>query len=402
MLNINYNKTMKKNVNPVPKLRVDLGNLDDITSNTLRFFFTSNLCDYAVLSQTTEQANLIIIDYDRGYNKDFSQYLANNKKFAIVLHMASKEAENDDRMFWLVKPIQAILLKQNIQAIRECIIQQDPTKSPKVEDTVIEPAVDPTAKNTGIKNDEPRNENTHLHMAIHKESSAEKQNRYRAHKHVGSNKDIDPTNKEELNRIYLTPEKYLYHHLSRAISIAKDDADAEIKTLLGNIYYQSSSQKFFYTFETNKLKLMQGSPLFYDTTVTATTVDTELLVNKTGASAKRLIWESAILASKGRIPKGTNLKNEVNMYYWPNYSKIQLFRYVIQITAAWSRHKLSLIDTATQLDIPQRYVFTLYCAMHAINSATISNINPASLTLDNNKSQSIFTKILSHIFNKSV
>jgi len=80
---------------------------------------------------------------------------------------------------------------------------------------------------------------------------------------------------------------------------------------------------------------------------------------------------------------------------------LQIFRYAIQISAVWSRNKMSLIETAKQLKIPQRYVFTLYCAMRSLGYASIENHNnipePATTIIQTSNS-SLFTKILSHIF----
>ncbi|HHL31941.1 MAG TPA: hypothetical protein ENJ41_05085 [Oceanospirillales bacterium] len=394
---------MSKKIDLTPKLKVDLVNLDSITSNTLKFFFSSNLCSYAKLKQPNQKANLIIVDYERGYDNNFIKKLVQNNQYAVVLHMAAKEPEENPRLFWLIKPMQAIQLKQNILSIQQLLIQSNAIKPIITGQKNDQQRPAQTAKMSVIKNEKniAKKDSSHLYLAINRESSLEKQNRYKAHKHVGSNKDINPKNPHHLELIYLTPEKYLYHHLSKAIDSEGDQKDAIIETLLGNILYHNDSQKFFYTFETSNLKLIQGSPLFIDSTVTYTNLDRLSLSAKKGMNAKKLIWESAILASKGRISFGTSLDHSVDLQYWPNYPNLLVFRYVIQISAVWSRNKLSLIETAAQLGIPQRYVFTLYCAMQAIKSANVGHTNSNSQIIDESKKQSIFGKILSHIFSKS-
>ncbi len=87
------------------------------------------------------------------------------------------------------------------------------------------------------------------------------------------------------------------------------------------------------------------------------------------------------------------------MRCWPNFTKLLVFRYAVQITSAWSRNNLSLLATAKQLQIPQRYVFTLYNAMHSIGCVDTSK----EIKIDSKirgESQTVFSRILSHIFKK--
>ena len=394
---INNHNNKSNSVMTTSKLTVSLENLDDITRNTLKFFFSSNLCSKAELTRAGENSNLLIVDYERGLDKNLVKNLTENNQYAIVLHMASKEPEDDDRLTWLVKPIQALRLKQNIDTILDHIKASDMPKT-----VISKVQVEQKSQTNSDKSDmRPKSSNAHLYLAVNQETDTDKQNRYKAHKHVGGNKDIDPSNPDELKRIFLTPEKYLYHYLAKAVSLSNSNkSDIIIKTLFGNILFEDHSQKFFYGFDENKIKFMQGSPLFSESTLSLINIDSQLQRNKTvSMQAKEMIWKSAISASKGRVPTGTSMDKSIEMKYWPNFSKLKIFRYAVQITAAWSRNALSLIDTASQLKIPQRYVFTLYCAMHAIECAD-TGTSKGNNNINSSTDQSIFTKILSHIFSR--
>lgn len=257
--------------------------------------------------------------------------------------------------------------------------------------------------NSGSKKPEIKNTNgnSHLSMAMQDETDKDVLNRYKAHKHVGSNPDIDPNNSEQLEKIYHTPEKYLYFHLARAVKRANEKkSDIRIHTVFGSILFDYKTQLFHHAFTGTKLKYIKSSPLFNQTDCSFIEIKSEVLQSKKyNQNARKLIWDSAILASKGRVPRGTNLKQVIEMECWPNFTNLIIFRYVVQITSAWSRHSLSLVETAKQLEVPQRYVFTLYNAMQAIGCAKMSASKKQNFNLGK-KGRSVFSKILSHIFSK--
>lgn len=376
------------------KLQVNLGKLDSITRKSLIFFFNSDLCSFAELNHSSIDAEVIIFDYATGYDDSFLEKLAKNNQIGIVLHQSSGISNNNNRIIWQEKPLQVSFLKANldkafklVNKVKTDILDTKKTKTNSVSE--------PTQKSPNIAT------NKHLSLAISKENTNDIQNRYRAHKHVGSNKDIDPNSSICIDHIYLTPDKYLFHYLSESIKSAQTNkSDIRIKTFLGNIDYDYKSKIFYYGFKNNKLKYMQSNPLFDDTKLSFIIIRDQTKTNDfKHTNPKGLIWESAILASKGRLPRGTKLQNIVKMVDWPNFSKLTVFRHSIQISATWSRNSLSIIDSAKQLRIPQRYVFTLYCAMQAINCASIDNYSTSN-KIETTKSRNLFTKILSHIFNK--
>ncbi len=424
------------------KLQINLKNLDDITQNTLNFFFSSNLCSFAEINLFDNEANLLIVDFNRGINEAFLKELTQKEQVALVLYFKDDEPFDNSRLMWLKKPIQVMELKKKIKqaherskegriqpfAQKERVQIKKQTPADIVSLVNIEDKIEPPKKpNTSsvqqlkspeeikkefmqavnnkhikIEKKKKSNKNSHLFHAIHEETEKEIKNRYRAHKHVGSNPDVDLDDLDNLDKVYFEPEKYLYFHLLKATKAAhKQKQDMIIKTVSGNIYYHYKKHEFIHDFDSTKLRYMRSNTVFKPTKILPLEKKSQIILHHPLiVKHDEMIWQSALLASRGYLPAGTDVHKPVHLRYWPNYSKLQLFRYIIQITAAWSRHRISLADTAKKLKIPQRYVFTLYTAMFALECANISSDKSSFSGFDKGKSQSIFSKILTRMFGK--
>ncbi len=398
------------NIQHNSKLKISLNNLDDITQNTLKFFFKSNLCEKAELNIKDDNANVLIIDLDRQYNKEIIPNLKKNNQFVIFLHNEMNTPLSEENTYNVTKPVQIKYLKQQISFIAQRI--NDAKKSnddsgDATKNNFAAPANDgqskPSSQSLGLINNKSHTqnfENNHLNMALKNSTDSSTLNQYKAHKHVGSNRDINPDNPEELNKIYHNPKKYLYHHLVQAVKLGKDNkSNVLIKTLFGNLFFDYKSQVLFHSFDNAKMRYFKSSPLFIETKVVKASLFKMAKKDYSiSQDAESLIWQSAISASKGRLPLGTSLTQAIEMNCWPNFSRLLVFRYVIQIAAAWSTHHMSLLDTASQLKIPQRYIFTLYNAMLAIGCVKIDNVIQGTGKINRKKMKKVFSKILSHIF----
>jgi signal recognition particle receptor subunit beta len=88
-----------------------------------------------------------------------------------------------------------------------------------------------------------------------------------------------------------------------------------------------------------------------------------------GAVTRRLdsfIWELALCTARGRVPTGTDLTAPMFLRHWPNLTRLQLTPHALRIAALWSAQPHSLLDTAKNLRIPQRFVFSFYSALDAL------------------------------------
>lgn len=393
------------------KLQISLNNLDDITNNTLKFFFKSNLCEKAELETNNKETNVFIIDSDRKFDRQIISNLKENNQYAIFLYNQMNNPPLEENTYNVTKPVQVKFLKQQFdyiitrfnekQNIEANIIHSN-TQEKKVVQKTTQQTVPSKPFQVFDKQKLTTNHQTnHLSLALKDTTELSTLNQFMAYKHVGAKKDINPDNLEELQKIYHNPKKYLYHHLAKAVKMGESHkSDVLIKTLFGNFLFDYKSKEILHNFSQAKMRYFKSSPLFIETKSILASLSAKVReANPTCQDSKGLIWQAAISASKGRIPLGTSLTQTVQMSTWPNYSRLLIFRYVIQISAAWSTHHMSLLDTASALHIPQRYIFTLYNAMLAIDSAKINNIINNDKKINTDKRKSVFSKILSHIFN---
>lgn len=378
-------------MDPKNQINIKLTHLDNLTKNTLSYFLQSNLCKCGKLTDSLDETHLFIVDYYQIHGSKFLSSLKSSNKHAIILHVEDSIPELGEKILLMKKPIDTIKLINLIEKTYRSIKgKEKETQSSNTKVVVKEE----------VLNDSQHN---HLFNAINEENKLDIHQRFKAQKFVGSNKDID-AKKTIPSNIFFTEDKYLYYYLERATKLAQSkQLNIILRTSFGDITYLIKEKIFIHNFDANKLKLVQTSPLSTNIIIKYIDKNISLFTNQQKEVDKtEFIWESAIQASKGRLPKGTDLNKTVKMKTWPNFSKLQIFRYSVQISAVWSRNNLSLIETATQLNIPQRYVFTLFCAMNSLNYALIDESSKTFNTTIENKSKntSLFSKILTHMFGK--
>ncbi len=79
------------------------------------------------------------------------------------------------------------------------------------------------------------------------------------------------------------------------------------------------------------------------------------------------LWKLAVRTARGRIPAGTDLRAPVSLRHWPNLSRLMPIRHGLRISALWTKQPVSLMETATLLDIAPKYIFSFYSAARALD-----------------------------------
>lgn len=385
-------------MNPINKnnnINIELTHLDSLTKNTLKYFLQSNLCKHAKISKSPAMTDLFIVDSQKIIGTNFLNEMKGSNKTVIILCFKSENLTKHDNILLLAKPLDTIKLIELIDQVHSSL------KGKQQEYTTT---------NSGLMIDNDKNnvnnsQHSHLFNALNAEDEKDIHQRFKAQKFVGTNKDIE-VGKDSHDKIFIAEEKYLYYHLNKVITLANSNkSNIILQTFSAKIIYLYKEKIFLHDMEANKLKLVQSAPLSTD--VKHIFIKENKTFHKEGFQSTDkdvFIWASAIQASKGRLPNYTNIEKSVILNTWPNFSQLQVFRYSVQITAVWSMYNLSLVETAKQLQIPQRYVFTLYFAMNSLGYAEIDSKNKnkgegiQSKTKHTNKS--LFSKILSHVFNR--
>ena len=84
-------------------------------------------------------------------------------------------------------------------------------------------------------------------------------------------------------------------------------------------------------------------------------------------SYESFIWSTSLLTARGRLPTSTNITKPVGLKTWPNLTRLELIPHTMNMAAVFSKHPGSLLEVSTWLGIEQKYVFSFYSAVHALD-----------------------------------
>lgn len=179
---------------------------------------------------------------------------------------------------------------------------------------------------------------------------------------------LNPARRAEL---YYEPDDYVQGILSRACQRAKE-ALQPIRVDIGGqeLIIMAGGRQVFSTAREQRLRplcvtskpgrLVTMSDLRLNEMPTIQQGDPQL------NSSETILWVMSLWASRGRVPRGTDIDAPVSLVSWPCYSRLQITPHAMQITSLWTSRPMSLMQTAKVLAIPHRYVFTLYSACLAL------------------------------------
>ncbi|MCX7546123.1 hypothetical protein [Marinicella gelatinilytica] len=84
-------------------------------------------------------------------------------------------------------------------------------------------------------------------------------------------------------------------------------------------------------------------------------------------SLDKLIWDSAVGASLGRLPKSTDSSTTIKMKYWPNLSRLKLRGGFTQIAALWTQNSYSIGQVRDFLPQYSQQINAFYAAASALD-----------------------------------
>lgn len=112
-----------------PTINIYLKQLDTVTTNLLKYFFTAKLSSKVHLSRFEDDANLLILDDGKCIDADFADKLTEENKFSIILHMKPESEIKHERLFWVKKPIAVNQLLETINEINQLLINPNVDKT---------------------------------------------------------------------------------------------------------------------------------------------------------------------------------------------------------------------------------------------------------------------------------
>ncbi|MBK1718194.1 hypothetical protein [Thiocystis violacea] len=226
---------------------------------------------------------------------------------------------------------------------------------------------------------------------------------------IGSAPDIDPSDREQVAKAQFDPDAYLIGRLSHAVKLARSaNRPARLELKHGAITILPHLGQAVIELQQCQLRSLAGIPLAEEQGKVRFVEDVDLV----GLPPERLwpldalLWTSALLASRGRVPVGTDLGAEIRLKRWPNLTRLAVCPNAVRITALLSREPISLITAARTLKIPQRFVFAFFSAAEALDLVERSAVKRKKTTESDVAvpamsrvlaKRGLFQRILSHL-----
>lgn len=332
--------------------------MDQRQRNALRMLFDSKCHNRYVLMEE-ESSEICILDLDAfGGERLWQEFRQRNPERPLILVSLKPCKLTDSHTLFVQKPIPVAQLisaiNQHAQALDRAIIPEDCELQLKADDQ-------PPANQQKTHASTPK-------LDTHKVATL--MTKAQEKTFIGTSPDIDPDDNAQLAKIYYNPEHYLQGHMQQALNHAK--------RYNKNVAIEGPWPAIDLIIEHQRVLVDAGErQLRPYCTMPDATLEVDLQINDhirptTGRreySLYAFVWQLALWASRGRLPAGTSLTQPIYLRRWPNFSRLVVTPYALAITALWTKHPRSLIDTAVSLNIPQRYVFAFYSATNAVQLA---------------------------------
>jgi hypothetical protein len=194
------------------------------------------------------------------------------------------------------------------------------------------------------------------------------------HFYVGSLPDVDFDRPDELAKIFYDPGDFLQGHVKRAIDsgIANGSVVRVSSPAFGGVDIYpfascavlphgeaalSAASRIPLDVRSLRVDLLGDAPQLPPEDVEVVALDS-------------LRWKLALWASRGRVPRGTDLDSPVVLNHWPNLTRLLVPPHAPRILGLWARNTHSLKATSKILMVLQRNVFGLYSACLELDAVT--------------------------------
>lgn len=200
---------------------------------------------------------------------------------------------------------------------------------------------------------------------------------------VGSQADIDINRPREVLKITYNPDVMLVGAIKRAWELSQKQNNLLEVTFLGISAVVDAQQYQVFTCASDGV--IRPSCLLESDDIPAFEKVPESFRSDKSAyllrhGTKKLhqydieafLWKIGLWSSRGRIPVNASLNTPVFLSEWPNLTRLIPIPHAVRISALLSQQPQRLPDIATQLRIPQRFVFAYYSAAYTLGISGVS------------------------------
>jgi len=215
--------------------------------------------------------------------------------------------------------------------------------------------------------------------------------------------------KEKTTFIY-NPANYLQGHIQKAYQLAQQtNRNVSVKGPWRPIIIIPETREIWVEQSHAHLYALSVMPVRAED-VTIKVLNKGLSPPEKGGSVQHIeffLWKLAMRTARGRIPIETDLRAPVYLSHWPNLSRLMPIQHGLRIAALWANQPVSLMETATILNIAPKYVFSFYSVANALGLVEQRTKNsgdkkpsPVSSRQENER-RGLFRKILARLHRRS-
>jgi len=361
---------VKKNI------RIGTIGLDEITSNTLAFFFKKH-CPNRCEITSKEEANVLIINMAHNRSgADYDHIQKEHPSAQLIFMMLNPIKNKDGQYYFLRKPIIANDLLDIINDIEENLTSHLPPKKTiaPAEKTVVEKAL--VKENTNSLAQEAVASPTssgHAAELVFKKNKMDL-SRNTAKVHIPENSDI--------NNAKFNPDDYYLGSILQAYKSVKNSSGIiKISRLWKPIWFFPESNEVYVSINNNQLRsicAISNKSKIASREIKIETCHGEWELKSSYKaeffhSIESFIWRASLYTSRGRIPDFIDIKQTVVILSWPNITRLDLTPNALKLIAYWAASPRSIEDAVEKLGIEHSYVFSLFTAMYTTGHVSLAN-----------------------------
>lgn len=338
--------------------------MSDKTTTTFNYFIRKQAGQYVKLTKP-EQADIFITDFDNETGiSDWHNFCRSSNKPSIIL---SVENPNKANSIWIKKPVISSKLlaaiPQLVQLSRAPAKQQFESKVSKPTPAPVSVSSGESKKtNTGYKRE--FSDDFSPNLSLSKEEIIES---------CGSREDIKLSNPDYKRLATYNEETSLLASLKKAIELAKQkQAVVYIEGLPLELAIIPNEGRVSVDLNNRHLRHICAMPLQVPPRFRVAQIamqdykSTFAIAVKHLPSIEQVTWQIALWSARGRLAQTINPQAKLSLSAWPNFTRLQITPYAIQIAALLTQHSMSADEVASTLQIPQRYVYAVVSASQAI------------------------------------
>jgi hypothetical protein len=218
---------------------------------------------------------------------------------------------------------------------------------------------------------------------------------------IGSAPDMDLTDPQQVQKVQYDPKQFLIGHILAATRLGrKEQRPVRLATPYGSLTLLPEIKGVLVEMKHRHLRLLAAVPIREEDISLSVLKPDQVADTDQGLwqDLDTFVWNLTLICSRGRMPVGTDPTAPVALHNWPNLTRLRLFPHALQIAALWINRPVSLQETASELGIPQRFVFAFYSAAQNLGLIKIdSTVRAKPLPVKKQVEHGLLGRILKHL-----